>query len=83
VDEPFLLLSCALLDESGATQLDLVLQKKTNKRFEALVGEKTIHPRLMADEDGVNRMLFIFTDLSVRVPGTFRLRFDLIDLHAG
>lgn len=77
-----LLLSCSLFDETGRTRLDLVCQRKTKERFDALVGEKTISSCLLSEENGVERFLFIFTDLSVRVPGTFRLRFDLMDLRA-
>ena len=77
-----MLLSCSLFDETGETRLDLVHNRKSDKTFEALVGDKVVSAQRMTDEHGVERSLFVFTDLSVRIPGTFRLRFDLIDILA-
>jgi hypothetical protein len=78
---PFLLLTCQLFDGDGQTPRELVRQKKdsSNVLF-ALVGATTVRCTCLRDENGKWRNLFVFPELSVRVPGTYKLRFQLVDL---
>lgn len=46
-----------------------------------LVGSVVSEAQKLIDVDGRLGVFFVFQDLSVRVEGTFRLRFSLIDLQ--
>ena len=45
-----------------------------------LFGETVSTPLLLLDDRNVPGIFFLFVDISIRVPGTFRFRFDLYQL---
>jgi len=78
---PFLLLSCRLHDLTGKEQ-SLVTRTKDGVAANVLVGNRVVPCARLQDEHGASKLLFVFSDLSVRVPGTYKLRFDLMDIES-
>jgi hypothetical protein len=53
----------------------------TRDFLQTLVGERTCAGTILIDpEDNLPKIFFVFTDLSPRVSGDFRLKCDIIDM---
>ncbi|KAI8996167.1 velvet factor-domain-containing protein [Gaertneriomyces semiglobifer] len=84
-DQPRLILHAALYDDTGTVDRSLVENSWIDppETVNAITGTHCATPQLLKDHEGTLRLVFLFTDISVRVPGTWRLLFRLCDLLFG
>ncbi|KAJ3029575.1 hypothetical protein HDV00_009536 [Rhizophlyctis rosea] len=87
-DPPFLLLHAALYDRTGTIGREMVENVNasggpgtSDAAVHTLIGTTVATGQCLMDEFGVKRCLFLFPDLSVRLPGEWRLRFSLVDVE--
>ncbi|KAI9359555.1 velvet factor [Zopfochytrium polystomum] len=52
------------------------------KLFESLLGSIVVPCLVLLDVDGTEGMFFVFSDLSVRLQGLYRLKFQLVDVRS-
>ncbi|KAJ3051795.1 hypothetical protein HK097_007184 [Rhizophlyctis rosea] len=87
-DPPLLLLHASLFDATGTAGRELVENVystggpgSTDAAVHVLIGSTVATAQCLADEHGAKRCMFLFPDLSVRLPGQYRLRFTLVDVE--
>lgn len=76
----------SLCDSDGNRDKSIVssLHPDTNiqVRHQTLIGQRTIAGRILRDpEDGQQKIFFIYSDLSIRILGDYRIRCQLINLE--
>jgi hypothetical protein len=80
VRQPYSVVHCVLWDPN-ADQDDTAMPGTTDKRQQRrLMGTLVASPFVGTDEHGVEGCFFTFPDLSVRTPGTYSLKFSLVNL---
>ena len=58
------------------------IDDETGIPIDILVGSRSIHSQLLVDPlDNESKLFFVFTDLSIRIPGSFRFVINCIDLN--
>ena len=75
------MLSCRLFDLEGEERVQ-VKRPKDKYPESVLVGSRVVSCQTLEDEHGTKRSLFVFPNLSIRVRGTYKMRFDLVDLES-
>ncbi|KAE8446830.1 hypothetical protein EG329_011607 [Mollisiaceae sp. DMI_Dod_QoI] len=80
IRQPFSVVHCVLWDPV-ADRDDTAMPGTTDKRQQRrLMGTLVASPFVGNDEHGVEGCFFTFPDLSVRTPGTYSLKFSLVNL---
>ncbi|KUJ19052.1 uncharacterized protein LY89DRAFT_667059 [Mollisia scopiformis] len=80
IRQPYSVVHCVLWDPA-TNQDDTAMPGTTEKRQQRrLMGTLVASPFVGNDEHGVEGCFFTFPDLSVRTPGTYSLKFSLINL---
>jgi hypothetical protein len=83
IRQPYAVVHCTLWDPVTDTD-DTAMPSTTDKRQQRrLMGTLVSSPFVGKDEFNVEGCFFTFPDLSVRTPGTYSLRFQLVILSAG
>ncbi|KAH7002713.1 velvet factor-domain-containing protein, partial [Fusarium venenatum] len=72
------IMSCSLYDESGPEVATFTTKQRRQER--QLLGTVTSTPFVGKDEHGEEGCFFCFPDLSCRTPGSFRLKFSLVEI---
>jgi hypothetical protein len=72
------IMSCSLYDESGSEVATFMSGWRRQER--QLLGTVTSTPFVGKDEHGEEGCFFCFPDLSCRTPGSFRLKFSLVEI---
>ncbi|KAI8821151.1 velvet factor-domain-containing protein [Fimicolochytrium jonesii] len=87
-EEPYLVCHASLTDADGVEDCSLIRNHYAEPQADelaqtqhSLIGLYVATPRLLKDKQGTTRLMFVFSDLSIRPAGTFRLRFRLADLQ--
>ncbi|KAJ3268708.1 hypothetical protein HK104_005292, partial [Borealophlyctis nickersoniae] len=88
-DLPFLVCHVSLWDTTGTKERGMVENvyssggsNPVDASVHALVGSLATVAQPLKDADGVRRLMFLFPDLSIRLPGEYRLMFQLVDVSA-
>ena len=70
-----------LVDQHSSDSRTVIL-KDSSVPIDILVGTRSTTPKIFKDplDNNVSKLFFVFGDLSIRVPGTFRLRIDCVDI---
>lgn len=77
----------AASSSAGSSNIDAVSDnidttfKENQRKEQALIGRTIVSGARYKDEQNVDRVFFLFTDLSVRVQGRFCLRLQLLALQ--
>jgi hypothetical protein len=83
IRQPYAVVHCTLWDPVNDCD-DTAMPSTTDKRQQRrLMGTLVSSPFVGKDEFNVEGCFFTFPDLSVRTPGTYSLRFQLVILNAG
>ncbi|KAI8822638.1 velvet factor [Fimicolochytrium jonesii] len=89
-EAPFLVCHASIWSEDGQEDSSLIENMHSHKQrsldssaTQNLVGSLTNLSRPLRDVDNQKKLLFVFADLSVRLPGMFTLRFQLLDVSFG
>jgi hypothetical protein len=75
---PFVTCCCSLVSEDGQEEYNILYDKVSP--YPALVGTLISSSFHLFSPNGTESVYFIFSDLSVRAIGRFRLKFTLFDL---
>ncbi|KAI8913333.1 velvet factor [Gorgonomyces haynaldii] len=78
---PFLLCRATLVSHDGATTRQYITTKNDDEVMEQnLIGSHIVASFNLKSTEGVEVLYFIFGDLSVRLEGSYRLKFELMDV---
>lgn len=89
-EAPFLVCHASLWSADGLEDRSLVENiyatsgsNPADTSVHAVVGSQVAISQPLVDVDGKRKMMFLFPDLSVRLPGQYTLRFQLVDVSMG